>query len=115
MRRPRKDFFISVLLLALLISATRTYADNWQPWQTVKGAHIAWHYEWDSDWNEYDIEIRNDYDHAITVKFVVSCGNDKSVGFWSLKSGAKGSFLQRFPKGGLKVPLHLQIADLYGN
>ncbi len=107
--------FIFMLLPVLLFFPVRTYADGWQPWQTAKEARIAWHYKWDKDWREYDVEIRNDYDHQVTVKFMVRCGDDKSVGFWSLKAGGRAAFLQRFAHGGSKVPLQLQIVDSYSN
>lgn len=109
--RARRIVPAAVMLTTLLGLAQQAYAESWQPWETVKGTSIAWRYRWDAAWKDYDVEVRNISDQAVTVKFVLSCGTEKSVGYWSLKPGATGNFIQDFSKGGLNVPLHLAIAE----
>ena len=100
--------------LALFLVQEKAHAEGWRPWQTVTGTHIAWHYKWNPDWGDYDIEIRNDSDASVSLKFVVSSVKGKAAGFWSLKPGASASFLEKFPDGGPAMVLRLQILESDG-
>ncbi len=104
-------FVLAFTVLALLLVQQKAHAEGWQPWRTVKDTHIAWHYRWNPDWGDYDIEIRNDNDSSVSLKFVVSSPKGKSTGFWSLKPGASASFLEKFPDGGPATVLRLQILE----
>jgi len=102
----------AVAALVVFISPGLLGAETWRPWQQVKGTEkVAWHYRWDSAWNDYEIELRNGYDYAMSLKFVVSCGREKVTGFWTLKPGGVASFLERFSGGGASIPLSLQIVE----
>ena len=81
-------------------------------WQTVKGLHIAWRYGWDAAWGDYDVQVRNDYDYGVTLKFFVICGKSRITAFWSLKPGGSTRFIQRYDNGGPGVPLTLEVAEL---
>lgn len=109
--RGRRMVFASAVLLMLTGLIQHGYAEAWRPWETVKGTSISWRYRWDAGWNDYNIQIRTSSDQAVTVKFVLSCGKEKSVGYWTLTPGVAGDFIQDFSKGGANVPLRLEILE----
>ncbi len=112
MRRRKGLAVAAFAALVVLISPGLVGAETWRPWQKVKGTEkVTWHYKWNEAWNDYDVELRNGYDDAMSLKFVVSCGREKVTGFWSLKPGSVASFLERFTGGGASVPLSLQIVE----
>jgi len=107
----RSLVLVTVLLVTLVGVAQQAFAETWRPWEAVKGTPISWRYRWDAAWNDYNIQIRTSSDQAVTVKFVLSCGKEKSVGYWTLKPGVAGDFIQDFSKGGPNVPLRLEITE----
>jgi hypothetical protein len=109
--RGRSFVFASAVLLALAGLAQQGFAETWRPWETVKGTSISWRYRWDAGWSDYNIQIRTSSDQAVTVKFILSCGKEKSVGYWTLKPGVAGDFIQDFSRGGPTVPLRLEIVE----
>jgi hypothetical protein len=102
--------FSGLLLITAAIEKVR--AESLSTWQTAKDTHIAWHYEWEEAWKDYNVEVRNDYDYSVRLEIYLICGKERVVAFWSLKPGASASFLQRYHNGGPHMPLSLQVIDL---